>query len=84
MIHGKGLATVAGSAEFLISYANSLNVANGANEAEPSIKGKEIVDQNDMAGSRTHEPNREAMVTDQSWSPPPPGWVKLSTDTECR
>jgi hypothetical protein len=48
MIHGKGRATVAGSVEFLVNYANSLNMASGAIAVEQSIKGKEITDQGNL------------------------------------
>jgi hypothetical protein len=45
MTHHKGLANVAESAEFLISYAKSLGMVHGAKEVQLSSKGKEAMDQ---------------------------------------
>jgi hypothetical protein len=47
MTHNKGLANVAESAEFLISYAKFLGMVHGAKEVQPSSKGKEAMDQED-------------------------------------
>jgi hypothetical protein len=52
-IHGKRLETVAGSADFITSYAKSLNIGSSMGREGPSIKGKEIVDEVIMAGTRT-------------------------------
>jgi hypothetical protein len=40
IVHGKGLAMVFESAEFLTSYAKSLNIARRTEAGGPSDKGK--------------------------------------------
>jgi hypothetical protein len=78
IIHGKGLATVKGSAEFLVSYASSLKICNDIGGQEPSDKRKEVVWEGvvNLSKPEAHHEVKEP----QCWGPPPEGWVKLNTD----
>jgi hypothetical protein len=51
--HGKGLATVKGSTEFLLSYASTLHISSGERGMEPSDKGKEVVCEGGAAMSQS-------------------------------
>jgi hypothetical protein len=77
VIHGKGLATIKGSAEFLVSYASSLKICSGIGGQELSDKGKEAVWEGvvNLSKPEAHHEVKEP----QCWGPPPEGWVKLNT-----
>jgi hypothetical protein len=73
----EGLATVKGSAEFLVSYASSLKFCSGIGGQELSDKGKEAVWEGvvNLSKPEAHHEVKEP----QCWGPPPEGWIKLNT-----
>jgi hypothetical protein len=75
IMHRKGIASVAGSVEFLKFYAESLGIVEQKDPGWVSERGKEKV----MEGIQEKKVRMlgEAVI---GWSKPPPGWAKLNTD----
>lgn len=76
----KGLESVVGSAQFLVSYAESLSIVNtpGAGEIDGKGKGKMFPEADQSSGGNSEGPQRQA--TSRQWEMPPTGWAKLNTD----
>jgi hypothetical protein len=79
-MHGDGLATVLGSAEFLRSYAISLYDAGFTTIGGGGEKGKSKVQEGGRSWRRQDDTPR---VTPR-WTVPPEGWVKLNSDAGYR
>jgi hypothetical protein len=71
IMHRKGIASVAGSVEFLKFYKESLGIVEQKDPGWVSERGKEGIQEKKV---RTLG---EAVI---GWSKPPPGWAKLNTD----
>lgn len=73
IIHGKGTGSVVGSARFLLSYSESLNLGSSTPKSAISTEGKgKMFQEAGLQEKKTH--------IKQKWEPPPPGWVKVNTD----
>jgi hypothetical protein len=80
MIHGNGTGSIIGSAHFLVSYGESLDILNQGIHAGTSDKGKTAVlpgSCKGLSGSRRGKGGPKPL---EKWKPPPPGWVKLNID----
>jgi hypothetical protein len=84
IMHGKGLATVQGSSDFLTSYAISLNSTGQAVAGALSDKGKRIVLETVIARKCMKETGARSEKPWPRWTMPPEGWVNLNTDAGFR
>lgn len=71
IIHGKGTCSIVGSAQFLISYMNSM-ISQSPEPGTGHQREKELYAE--QYTTVQEKPRR------QCWVPPPPGWVKVNTD----
>jgi hypothetical protein len=80
MIFGKGQETVKGSANFLMSYSETLSRLRRQGKTEGNEKGKSPIDDECCVEVRRREQRSKDKCMKVSWEPPQPGWVKLNTD----
>jgi hypothetical protein len=59
VIHGRGTGSVVGSANFIVSYAESLQVGGRRMCPDPDMKGKGKLVEARSAGAERHEKNKE-------------------------
>jgi hypothetical protein len=79
IIHGDGKCTVSGSEGFLLSYCESLGVAEATPTTRLSEKGKRKI------GRLMHQERRADMLAQDKngavrWTAPPQGWVKINSN----
>jgi hypothetical protein len=81
MIHGTGTGSIIGSANFLVSYGESLDIASrGIKASGAADKGKVVVLPRSRQGRAEPRRGKGRSMLPEKWKPPPPGWVKLNTD----
>jgi hypothetical protein len=79
VMHGEGKCTVTGSEGFLVSYSESLGLAEAMPATGVSDKGKRKVGEVLHADAlRDRKAQREVMI--DRWKPPPHDWVKINSD----
>jgi hypothetical protein len=82
VIHGDGRGSVVGSALFLVSYIESLRLAETGIQGDFGNKGKGLVQVSaHRLPGHPKKVSHGKKVAGQ-WKPPPIGWVKLNTDAD--
>jgi hypothetical protein len=79
IILGEGKGSIQGSANFLSTYADSLDLAMKSIGLDVCMKGKgKVGEEHNHRRSGEDKSSKPAML--QKSKPPPPGWVKMNTD----
>jgi hypothetical protein len=79
-VHGKGTDSVMGSANFLTSYSDSLQIESSIQQAGPTEKGKAKVGEVARPGKMNTGGDPVEEPRTRGWEPPPHGWIKVNTD----
>jgi hypothetical protein len=79
-VHAQGKANVKGSTMFLISYAESLDMASSSATALENVKGKEPVHGQDLLDKEAKAADQRKRKNRSLWQRPDQGWVKINTN----
>jgi hypothetical protein len=81
VVHGKGTRSVLASANFLISYVQSVQeVGSQVPLTEPNGKGKGKLGEESGVVVGSYETAPKEGQNDRGWEPPEQGWIKVNTD----